>query len=151
MYKRILLVITFLISCMVPGIYAQQIQKTVPDISTLKREVDPFIHMSLEEVKALVPTASGIYFIGCPNCNGGAQEMNVLSWKPEFGNKLKCNYCKMVFPNEQYPENHEKVIIAPSGAPTKNNTIIAYVSANFLWNSIQYCAASLSNTFICES
>ena len=42
-------------------------------------------------------------------------------------------------------------IIAPSGAPTKNNTIIAYVKANFLWNSIQYCAASLSNTFICES
>ena len=116
MYKRILLVITFLISFMVHGIYAQQLQKTVPDISALKREVDPFIQLSLEQVKALVPTASGIYFIGCPNCNGGAQEMNVLSWKPEFGNKLKCNYCNMVFPNEQYPENHEKVIIAPSGA-----------------------------------
>jgi hypothetical protein len=101
---------------MVHGIYAQQLQKTVPDISALKREVDPFIQLSLEQVKALVPTASGIYFIGCPNCNGGAQEMNVLSWKPEFGNKLKCNYCNMVFPNEQYPENHEKVIIAPSGA-----------------------------------
>lgn len=116
MYKRILLVITFLIPFMVHGIYAQQLQKTVPDISALKREVDPFIQLSLEQVKALVPTASGIYFIGCPNCNGGAQEMNVLSWKPEFGNKLKCNYCNMVFPNEQYPENHEKVIIAPSGA-----------------------------------
>jgi len=116
MYKRILLVITFLISFMVHGIYAQQVQKTVPDISALKREVDPFIQLSLDQVKALVPTASGIYFIGCPNCNGGAQEMNVLSWKPEFGNKLKCNYCNMVFPNEQYPENHEKVIIAPSGA-----------------------------------
>jgi hypothetical protein len=101
---------------MVHGIYAQQVQKTVPDISALKREVDPFIQLSLDQVKALVPTASGIYFIGCPNCNGGAQEMNVLSWKPEFGNKLKCNYCNMVFPNEQYPENHEKVIIAPSGA-----------------------------------
>lgn len=116
MYKRILLLITFLMSFMAHGIYAQQMQKTVADISALKREVDPFIQMSLEEVKALVPTASGIYFIGCPNCNGGAQEMNVLSWKPEFGNKLKCNYCNMVFPNEQYPENHEKVIIAPSGA-----------------------------------
>ncbi len=115
MYKRILLVITFLISCMVHGIYAQQMQKTVPDILALKREVEPFIQMSVKEVKALVPTASGIYFIGCPNCNGGAQEMNVLNWKPEFGNKLKCNFCNMIFPNEQFPENHEKVIIAPSG------------------------------------
>lgn len=115
MYKRILLVITFLISCMVPGIYAQQMQKTFTDILALKREVEPFIQMSVKEVKALVPTASGIYFIGCPNCNGGAQEMNVLNWKPEFGNKLKCNFCNMIFPNEQFPENHEKVIIAPSG------------------------------------
>ena len=99
----------------IQGIQAHQMQKIGPDIPTLKREVETLIQMSLEEVKALVPTASGIYFIGCPNCNGGAQEMNVLSWKPELGDKVKCNYCSMIFPNEQYPENHEKVIIAPSG------------------------------------
>ncbi len=114
-HKRILFAVASMVLFIIQGIQAQQMQKTVPDISALKREVEPFIHMSLEEVKDLVPTASGIYFIGCPNCNGGAQEMNVLSWKPEFGNKLKCNYCNMIFPNEQYPENHEKVIIAPSG------------------------------------
>ena len=105
-----------MISCTIQGIQARQIQKNDLDITLLKRDVESLIRMSLEEVKAQVPTASGIYFIGCPNCNGGAQEMNVLSWKPEFGNKVKCNYCNMIFPNEQYPENHEKVIIAPSGA-----------------------------------
>ena len=108
-HKRILFVVTFMILFIIQGIQAHQMQKIGPDIPTLKREVETLIQMSLEEVKALVPTASGIYFIG------GAQEMNVLSWKPELGDKVKCNYCSMIFPNEQYPENHEKVIIAPSG------------------------------------
>jgi len=116
MFKRILLIVFLMISCTIRGIQARQIQKNGPDITELKREVEFLVRMSLEEVKAQVPTASGIYFIGCPNCNGGAQEMNVLNWKPEFGNKVKCNYCNMIFPNEQYPENHQKVIIAPSGA-----------------------------------
>ena len=42
-------------------------------------------------------------------------------------------------------------MIAPSGAPTKNKTIIAYVKANFLWNSIQNSVSSLSNTFIYDN
>ena len=104
-----------MMSFAIQNIRAHQIQKTSQDISALKREVEPLIKMSLKEVKALIPTASGIYFIGCPNCNGGAQEMNVLGWKPELGDKVQCNYCQMIFPNDQYPENHEKVIIAPSG------------------------------------
>jgi len=115
MFKSISILVVFMSCITTYGAQAQQMQKTGPDIQNLKREVEPLIKMSLEEVKALVPTASGIYYIGCPNCNGGAQEMNVLGWKPELGNKVQCNFCNMIFPNDQYPENHEKVIIAPSG------------------------------------
>lgn len=42
--------------------------------------------------------------------------MNVLGWKPGMGAQVRCNYCKMVFPNKRFPNNREKVIIAPSGA-----------------------------------
>ncbi len=84
-------------------------------IEGLKRNVDLLVKMSLEEVKLQVPLASGIHFIGCPNCKGGAQEMNVLGWTPELGDRLKCNFCSMIFPNEKFPDNKEKVIIAPSG------------------------------------
>ncbi|HEY0669253.1 MAG TPA: heparinase II/III family protein [Sphingobacteriaceae bacterium] len=86
------------------------------NIEALKRAVNPFMAMSIKEVIAEVPSASGIYFIGCPNCNGGAQEMGVLNWEPGMGDKVKCKFCKMEFPNERFPNNKEKVIIAPSGA-----------------------------------
>lgn len=88
----------------------------IADIERIKQEVEPFIQLSLEEVIAEVPTASGIFFIGCPHCHGGAEEAGVLAWKPGMGDKVRCNYCDMVFPNEQFPNNREKVIIAPSGA-----------------------------------
>ena len=86
------------------------------DIEALKRAVTPFMAMSIKEVIAVVPSASGIYFIGCPNCHGGAQEMGVLNWEPGMGDKVKCKFCEMEFPNERFPNNKEKVIIAPSGA-----------------------------------
>ena len=86
------------------------------DLEKLRRSVEPIMQMSIEEVIAQVPTASGIFYVGCPNCNGGAQEDGVLSWKPGMEGKVVCNFCKMVFPNEKFPNNGEKVIIAPSGA-----------------------------------
>jgi hypothetical protein len=86
-----------------------------PNIQELKKSVEPLMRMSLKEVIAQVPTESGIFFIGCPNCHSGAQEMNVLGWKPGMGSKVRCNYCRMVFPNKKFPNNREKVIIAPSG------------------------------------
>ena len=86
-----------------------------PDVEALKKSVAPLMNMSLKEVVAQVPQQSGIFFIGCPNCHSGAQEMNVLAWKPGMGSKVRCNYCKMIFPNDKFPENGEKVILTPGG------------------------------------
>ena len=86
------------------------------DIEALKRSVEPLMRMSVQEVIAQVPGTSGIFFVGCPNCHSGAEEMDVLSWQPGMGAQVRCNYCKMVFPNKKFPNNREKVIIAPSGA-----------------------------------
>ncbi len=86
------------------------------NLKALKKSVEPLMQMSLKQVIAQVPEQTGIFFIGCPNCHSGAQEMNVLGWKPGMGLKVRCNYCKMEFPNKKFPNNREKVIIAPSGA-----------------------------------
>jgi len=86
------------------------------DIAVLKKSVEPLMRMSVKEVIAEVPEGTGIFFIGCPNCHSGAEEMNVLGWKPGMGSKVRCNYCGMVFPNKQFPNNRERVIIAPGGA-----------------------------------
>lgn len=113
MLKRVLNTLFLVVVILLSFANAQQ---NSPNIESLKHSVEPLMKMSLPELKALVPTGSGIYFIGCPNCNGGAQEMGVLKWELELGDKVKCKFCSMIFPNEKYPNNGEKVIIAPGGA-----------------------------------
>jgi hypothetical protein len=87
----------------------------VSNIESLKESVAPLMKISLKELITEVPENAGIFFIGCPNCNSGAQEMNVLGWKPGMGSKVRCNYCGMEFPNKKFPNNRERVITAPGG------------------------------------
>ncbi len=86
------------------------------NLDTLKKSVDMLLQLSIPEVIAEVPSATGLFYIGCPNCNGGAQEVGVLSWRPGTGDTLRCRFCQMTFPNDKFPYNKEKIIIAPSGA-----------------------------------
>ena len=104
------LYLAFLMPALVYG--QQKAENTDAHIAS----VEPLMKMSLTDVKNLVPPGSGIFFIGCPNCKGGAQEMGILNWEPGMGDQVECKFCSMTFPNEKYPHNGEKVIIAPSGA-----------------------------------
>ncbi|HOZ48412.1 MAG TPA: heparinase II/III family protein [Candidatus Hydrogenedentes bacterium] len=85
------------------------------DVESLTKSVGDALAMSPEELYAMVPECSGIYYCGCPHCDGGAQE-HAMVWSLGMGDRVKCQYCGMEFPNDQYPNNREKVIIAPSGA-----------------------------------
>ena len=85
------------------------------DVESLKQSVADAMALSPEELYALVPACSGIYFCGCPHCDGGAQE-HAMTWELGMGDTVACRYCGMQFPNEQYPNNREKVVVAPSGA-----------------------------------
>ncbi|WP_316811656.1 heparinase II/III family protein [Pedobacter heparinus] len=95
---------------------ARQVPNDNERIAALKKEVEPLTKLSLEEVAALVPASSGIHYIGCPNCKGGAQDMGVLLWTYGMGDQVKCRFCQMTFPNAKFPNNMEHLITAPSGA-----------------------------------
>lgn len=71
--------------------------------------------MTPKQLYDLVPTASGVFFVGCPNCHGGAQENGVFEYTLDMGDTVKCRFCAMVFPNEKFPNNRENEIVAPSG------------------------------------
>lgn len=109
------LALIILMSAIMPVSARQSVQNNTR-ISTQKNAVDPIVKLSLKELATLVPTCSGIYFVGCPNCKGGAQDMGVLVWEYGMGDKVKCRFCNMTFPNERFPNNRERVIHAPSGA-----------------------------------
>ena len=111
----------FFLVCASAGISPAQTKHPVfppssSEVNELKASVAPLMKMSIEKIIAQVPTMSGFNFIGCPNCNGGVQEGGVLRWEPGMGDKVECRFCKMEFPNEKFPNNRERVIIAPSGA-----------------------------------
>lgn len=108
-----------LLVCAVSGPPARPVlppSYTVKDADSLRKNVSVALALSPEEIYNLVPTQSGIYFCGCPNCDGGAHEANVLVWEPGMGDSVKCRYCGMTFPNDRFPENQEQVLMAPSGA-----------------------------------
>jgi hypothetical protein len=90
----------------------------ITDIEKLKASVESLMKLSPDEVIAEVPAAANILYLGCPNCSGGSEEgeRQRWHWEPGMGATVRCNYCGMVFPNEKFPDNREKVIIAPSGA-----------------------------------
>ncbi|NLJ36829.1 MAG: hypothetical protein GX358_11450 [candidate division WS1 bacterium] len=59
--------------------------------------------MSEEELLSFVPEKTPTYFCHCPNCHGGSQGLGVMGWDVANPQQLTCNYCGMVFPNDQYP------------------------------------------------
>ncbi|HOX39949.1 MAG TPA: heparinase II/III family protein [Candidatus Brocadiia bacterium] len=85
-------------------------------VEWLKSNVAIAMGLTPKQLGDMVPGASGIFFCGCPNCDGGSQENNIFDWEPGIGDGVKCRFCGMQFPNEKFPYNREKVIIAPGGA-----------------------------------
>ena len=62
----------------------------------------------------LVPQRSGLYFVGCPNCNNGKQE-GQLAWTPDRPGEVFCRYCNHRYPSEKYPMRSELTARNPRG------------------------------------
>ncbi|MEN6624827.1 MAG: heparinase II/III family protein [Candidatus Sumerlaeia bacterium] len=84
-------------------------------------DVSPLMKMSLDEVAAQVPLGSGFFFIGCPKCDGGSQEANVLRWQLGMGDTVRCRFCGTTYPNAQFPDDKEKRIASPD-----KKTVLVY-------------------------
>src|SRR6185437_3736253 len=44
------------------------------DPEGLRRRLEPVLRLSEDRLLALIPDRAGFLYVGCPNCNGGAQE-----------------------------------------------------------------------------
>jgi hypothetical protein len=84
------------------------------EVRDRERAVAPLMAMPEAEMVAIVPDRTGFLFVGCPNCDGGAQE-GQLGWTVADPNRVTCQYCDMVFPNEQYPEDQSLLVVNPVG------------------------------------
>ncbi len=92
----------------------------LPDeqITQLKQSVAPIMALPETEMVTLVPDKTGFRFMGCPNCSEGTQE-GQLTWSIDDPHHVTCRYCKMVFPNEIFPEDREMTFVNPVGVEVK--------------------------------
>ncbi|MDA0746267.1 MAG: heparinase, partial [bacterium] len=74
------------------------------DVDRLQKEMALVLALPDAEIVRMIPARSGFRFVGCPNCEGGAEE-NQITWRIDRPDEVFCQFCEMVFPNEQYPEN----------------------------------------------
>ena len=71
--------------------------------ATYERRVERVMGMSEGDVLSFVPDRPLVRFCYCPNCHGGSQGNSVYTWSVDRPDELKCRYCGMVFPNDEYP------------------------------------------------
>ncbi len=65
-------------------------------------------------LRKLVPQRSGLYFVGCPNCNKGRQEEK-FAWTPERPDEIFCKYCNHRYPSAKFPMNKSLEVSNPRG------------------------------------
>ena len=92
-----------------------EVEVTANDRELLEQSLAPILQMSDEKLASLVPERNGLSFCGCPNCDAGAQDrqMEWLSWRNP--DSVRCKYCRMVFPNDLYPEHETRTAVNPRG------------------------------------
>ncbi len=83
-------------------------------VEALKEAVAPLTGMSEAEMVGLAPDKTGFRFVGCANCDEGTQE-GQLTWSIDDPHRVRCTYCGMVFPNEQYREDRVMRMTNPVG------------------------------------
>jgi hypothetical protein len=106
---------------LLPGVAAEKRTSTHPIYplpktaqTELLQQTAPFLQMEERALLALVPPQGGFFYTDCPNCESGIQDRQI-TWNISLGDKVKCRYCKQIYPSEKYPENGEMAVKTPTG------------------------------------
>lgn len=96
-----------------PALYTRLDQTQV---DSLRKAVDPVLNLSEADMLKLIPTQSGLYFVGCVNCKAGMQEGQLTEWDVKNPDQVKCRFCGQVYPSDKYPVTGVTEVKAPNGA-----------------------------------
>jgi len=84
-------------------------------LSLYEKAVKPVLEMSEKEMLDLVPTQSGLYFVGCAHCEAGQQEGQLTVWDPAKPHSVTCAFCGHVYPSPDYPMDQVEEVVSPDG------------------------------------
>lgn len=91
-----------------------RVSLTEKEVARMKRRVRAVMALSEADMVALIPDKTGFRFVGCPDCDAGAQE-GQLRWSIKDPHRVQCRYCEMVFPNKAYPDDEMLAVVNPTG------------------------------------
>lgn len=97
-----------------PAAPAMPPRVTKDDAPALERATAFVRGLSDEALEKMVPTQSGLFFVGCPNCKNGRQE-NQLDWTTERPDEVFCRYCNHRYPSDKYPMDKAVTVRNPRG------------------------------------
>ncbi|MEN6560312.1 MAG: heparinase II/III family protein [Acidobacteriota bacterium] len=91
------------------------ISAAAADVPALKAATARLMEMPDGEIVRLIPELAPIRLVGCPNCQGGAQDTSLEVWTIEDPDHVRCRYCGERYPNERYPLNGVLEFVNPRG------------------------------------
>lgn len=83
-------------------------------LATAMQTVADVMTLSEEQLIAILPKKSGVYFVGCANCDRQAAGSE-FEWNIKTPDVFKCVPCGQVYPSTNYPMDKNIVVTAPSG------------------------------------
>jgi hypothetical protein len=72
-------------------------------IAARKSKVDPVLDRGIDFILDLVPDRNGLANCGCPNCNQGSRDSQIVWNGIGDPDGVHCRYCGHQYPSEQYP------------------------------------------------
>jgi heparinase II/III-like protein len=95
-----------------------------------QKAVTPVLDMTEAEMLALIPTQSGLYFVGCVHCQAGQQEGQLKVWNVSAPDVVRCEFCGHAYPSETHPMDEALEVVTPSG---QTHTYPYYASSPTWW------------------
>jgi len=96
-----------------PGLHAKSFPVNHPvfpvdlekvDVSKLRAATQRVMEFTPAQIDELLVARTTFHNIDCPNCTGGTlSDPNRWKWSIDDPDHIKCKFCGMVFPNDQYP------------------------------------------------
>ncbi|MGI5817733.1 MAG: heparinase II/III domain-containing protein [Armatimonadota bacterium] len=91
------------------------------DLENYRGRVQPLLAMTEAQMLEIIPEQSGLYFVGCPNCDEGRQEGQFAGggqyqpWTVEDPLTMRCSYCGHRYPSDEYPMDEALEVTTPAG------------------------------------
>ena len=116
-WKRCLSVVTLLlmtVSALAAEEKVYEVKLKDAEVEQLKQKQAYLMSISEEQLIALVPVQSGIFFTDCPNCDAATQDWGNWTWTPQDPTHITCKDCGEVYPgNSKYPETGQIELDGP--------------------------------------